>query len=220
MTGSAGYVDDLALPGMAHLVFVRSYLAHAEVASIEVEAARRAPGVLAVFTAGDFEGWPTFPVSGPSRSRLPVRPLLAGDRTRYQGEPVAVVVAGSREEAVDAADLVAVDFRPLPAVVDPEAAAASGPLVHEALGSNVCYGTRRLHGEVEAAFERAAHVVKARIRSQRVAGIPIEPRGVLASYDRWQSRLTVWASTQVPHSVRGWLASFLGLSEGAIRETR
>ena len=152
MTGSASYVDDLAVPGTAHLVFVRSYLAHAEVASIDVEAARRAFGVLAVFTARDFEGWPTFPVSGPSRSRLPVRPLIAGDRTRYQGEPVAVVVAGSREQAVDAAELVQVDLRPLPAAVDPEAAAVSGPLVHESLGSNVCYESRRLHGDVEAAF--------------------------------------------------------------------
>src|SRR5438045_2903919 len=170
VTGSASYVDDIALPGAAHLVFVRGYVAHAEVASLEAGAARQAPGVLGVFTAADLEGWPTFPVSGPSRSRLPQRPLLAGDRTRYQGEPVAMLVAQSREQAVDAAELVAVDLRPLPAVVDPQAAADGGPLVHEDLGSNVAYESRRLHGDVEAAFARAGQVVRATIRNQRLSG--------------------------------------------------
>ena len=217
VTGSASYVDDIAVPLAAHLVFVRGYLAHAEVASLEAGAARQAPGVLGVFTAADLEGWPTFPVSGPSRTRLPQRPLLAGDRTRYQGEPVAMLVAQSREQAVDAAELVAVDLRPLPTVVDPQAAADGGPLVHEGLGTNVAYESGRLHGDVEAAFARAAQVVKATIRNQRLAGIPIEPRGVLAVYDPWQPLLTVWASTQIPHEVRRQLASFLRLPESAVR---
>jgi carbon-monoxide dehydrogenase large subunit len=217
VTGSARYVDDLTLPGLAHLVFVRGYLASAEIASLDAGPALRAPGVLGIFSAKDFEGWPDFPVSGPSRSRLPTRPLLARGRVRYQGEPLAIVVARSREEAVDAAELVQVDLRPLPAVIDPEAAATGGPLVHDALDSNVCYESRRVHGDVETAFAQAAHVVRARIRNQRVAGVPIEPRGVVAEYEPWARRLTVWASTQVPHSVRRRLASFLGLAQSAVR---
>ena len=218
VTGSASYLDDLRPPGLAHLVFKRSYHPHADVLAVEVEAARAAPGVLAVYTAGDLVDAPAFPVSAPRGTRLPRRPILGGDRVRYQGEPVAMVVARSREEAADAADLIEVELAPRAAVMDPDAAGAAGaPLVHADLGTNVAYESRRLHGDVEAAFAGAAHVVRARIRNQRLAGIPIEPRGVLAAGNPFEPSITVWSSTQIPHEVRSRIAAFLGLPEAAVR---
>src|SRR5919204_1783933 len=123
ITGTATYLDDLNPPGLCHLAFVRSYLPHASIRALDASAARSAPGVLAVFSAADLEGLPTFPVSGPKGSRLPERPLLARGRVRFAGDLIALVVAASREEAADAAELVTVELDPLPAAIDPESAA-------------------------------------------------------------------------------------------------
>jgi aerobic carbon-monoxide dehydrogenase large subunit len=217
ITGSATYLDDLRPPDLVHLVFARSYVPHADLTAVDVSEARAAPGVLAIYTAEELDGLPAFPVSGPKGTRLPARPLLCRDRIRYQGEPYAIVVARSREEAVDAADLITSELTQRPAVTNVDDAQHDTAIVHEALKTNVAYESRRLHGDIEAAFTRAVHVVKARIRNQRVAGIPIEPRGVLAIGNRWEPSLTVWTSTQIPHEVRGRLASFLGVPEAAVR---
>ena len=138
ITGSSTYVDDLQLPGLAHLAVIRSPYGHARIRGIDLEAARSAPGVLAVITARDLEGATTGPLPAEydltpfQDAQDPKRYPLATDKVRYVGDPVAAVVAESRYAARDAAALIEVDYEPLPAVVDPEAALAEGaPLLHE-----------------------------------------------------------------------------------------
>ena len=218
VTGAGTYVDDVNPPGLCHLVFVRSYVPHATIGSVDVAAARSAPGVIAVVTAADLEGAPTFAQSGPRGSRLPDRPLLNGRKVRFIGDLIAFVVAQTREQARDATDLVTVDLQALPAVVDPvEATDAQSPMVHDALENNVADKSTRLWGDIEAAFAGAYRVVRARIRNQRLAGVPIEPRGVVAVAHRWEPSVTVWSATQVPHSVRDEIAAFLDLPQSVVR---
>jgi aerobic carbon-monoxide dehydrogenase large subunit len=218
ITGAGTYVDDLCPAGLCHLVFVRSYLAHATIKSVEVTAARSAPGVVTVVTAAELADAPGFPVSGPRGSRLPDRPLLNGAKACFAGDLIGVVVAETREQARDAADLITLDLEPLPVVVDPLAAAgAEVPVIHEALATNVADESSRLWGDVEAAFIGAHRVVRARIRNQRLAAVPIETRGVLAIANRWEPSITVWSATQIPHGVRDEVAAFLDLPQSAVR---
>ncbi|TME24593.1 MAG: xanthine dehydrogenase family protein molybdopterin-binding subunit [Chloroflexi bacterium] len=218
ITGAGTYVDDLRPSGLCHLVFVRSYLPHANIEAIDLAAARSAPGVIAVVTAVDMKGAPTFPVSGPKGSRLPERPLLNGDRVRFSGDLIGFVIAETREQARDAADLIVVELDPRPVVTDPLAAADPGTaLVHEGFGTNIADESTRIWGDVEAAFTGAHRVVRARIRNQRLAGMPIEPRGVVAIANRWEPSVTVWSATQIPHGVRDEVATFVGLPQSAVR---
>jgi carbon-monoxide dehydrogenase large subunit len=218
VTGAGTYVDDLSPTGLCHLVFVRSYLAHATIGSVDVAAARSAPGVIAVVTAADTKGMPPFAQSGPRGSRLPERPLLNAQKVRFVGDLIGFVVAETLEQARDAAELVTVDLDPLPAVVDPlRAAETNAPIVHDGLETNVADRSTRLWGDIEAAFEGAHRVVRARIRNQRLAGVPIEPRGVVAVSRPWEPSVTVWSATQVPHSVRDEIAAFLDLPQSVVR---
>jgi carbon-monoxide dehydrogenase large subunit len=218
VTGTGAYVDDIRPTGVCYLVFVRAYLSCATIESVDVAAARSAPGVIAVVTASDMEGVPSFAQSGPRGSRLPDRPLLNGRKVRFIGDLIGFVVAETIEQARDAAELITVDLKPLPAVVDPlRAADAEAPIVHEALETNVADKSTRLWGDIEAAFNGAHRVVRARIRNQRLAGVPIEPRGVVTVANRWEPSVTVWSATQVPHSVRDEIAAFLGLPQSAVR---
>jgi aerobic carbon-monoxide dehydrogenase large subunit len=218
VTGAATYVDDLRPPGLCHLVFVRSYLPHASITAVDVAAARAAPGVIDVVTAAELKDAPTFPVSGPKGSRLPDRPLLNGERVRFGGDLIGFVVAETREEARDAADRVVVELDARPVVTDPMAAADAGAaLVHDSLGTNVADESTRIWGDVEAAFTGAHRIARARIRNQRLAGVPIEPRGVLAIANRWEPSVTVWSATQIPHGVRDEVATFLDLPQSAVR---
>jgi aerobic carbon-monoxide dehydrogenase large subunit len=218
ITGAGTYLDDLRPTGVCHLVFVRSYLAHASLSAVDTAATGSAPGVIAVFTAADLEGAAPFPLSGPKGSHLPERPLLNDKKVCFAGDLIAMVVAETREQARDAADLVGVDLEMRPPLVDPEAAARpDAPIIHEALPSNVCDESTRIWGDVKAAFAGSAHVVRARIRNQRLAGVPIEPRGVLAVANQWDPSVTVWSATQIPHSVRDEVATFLNLPQSAVR---
>jgi carbon-monoxide dehydrogenase large subunit len=218
ITGAGTYVDDLSPTGLCHLVFVRSYVPHAIIASVDVAAARSAPGVIAVFTAADLEGAPSLAQSGPKGSRLPDRPLLNAGKVRFIGDLIGFVVAETREQARDAADLITANLQALPVVVDPlQAADASAPTIHDALQTNLADKSSRLWGDIEAAFRGAHRVVRARIRNQRLAGVPIEPRGVLAISNRWQPSLTVWSATQIPHAVRDEIAAFLDLPQSVVR---
>lgn len=218
ITGAGVYLDDLQPRDLCHLVFVRSYLPSATITSIDVADARSAPGVLAVVTAKDLQRMPSFPVSGPRGSRLPDRPLLNERRASFAGDLIALVVAETREQADDAADLVGAGLEALPVVTDVERAAAPGaPVIHEALQTNVADESTRIWGDVEAAFRGAHRVVRARIRNQRLAGVPIEPRGVLAIANRWEPSMTVWSATQVPHQVRDKVAAFLKMPQSAVR---
>src|SRR5947208_5001398 len=218
MTGAGTYLDDLRPPGLCHLVFVRGYLPHASIGAIELADARSAAGVIAVVTAAELKEAPTFPVSGPKGSRLPQRPLLNDYQVRFSGDLIGFIVAETREQARDAADRVVVELDARPVVTDPLAAADVGaPLVHDSLGTNIADESTRIWGDVEAAFTGVHRIVRARLRSQRLAGVPIEPRGVLAVAKRWERSVTVWSATQIPHGVRDEVAAFLNLPQSAVR---
>ncbi len=218
IAGAGRYLDDHRPAGLAHAVFVRSYLANARVTHLDVEEARLSDGVITIYNADDLADAPGFPLSGPKGTLIPRRPLLQGDRVRFAGDLVAMVVAESREQARDAADRVVVELDAQPAVTEVDAARAAGaPLVHEDFGTNIAYRSTRTWGDVAAAFDSPHRVVRARIRNQRLAGIPIEPRGVLAEASRWEPSLTVWSSTQIPHGVRDEVAAFLSMPQTDVR---
>jgi carbon-monoxide dehydrogenase large subunit len=220
LAGRGRYVDDIALPGTVHLGLVRSPHAHARVISIDGGQARKLAGVVAVFTLVDLpELAATVPPLVPERWSRPYRhPALAGDRVRHAGEGIAVVVAEDPYRLADALDQVAVVYEPLPAVSEPGAAAAPGaPRVHDEWPDNVAAVSTAEIGRVGAAFEQAELVVEARLSYSRVGGMPIEPRGVLASADTVTGVLMVWTSSQVPFAVRTGIASALGISEERVR---
>jgi len=212
LLGRGAYVDNLVLPGMAHMVAVRSPLAHARVVSVDAAAARRAPGVLAVLTGADLAGqvaaMPVVPIDGAEIADTPI-PLLAGGRVRFAGEPVAVVAATTRAAATDAAELVEVDYDPLPVLVDPHQALGAGLRLHDGVAGNVLLRWRRRHGDVDGAFGAAAHVVGGRFRMPRLVAAPIEPRGAVAAYDPAADLLTLWLSAQDPHRPLRHLAAVL-----------
>ena len=218
LRGQAQYVDDLAPPGLAHAWVVRSPHAHARLTRLDTAAAAALPGVYAVLTARDLAGLvrPKPLILAPPGTRVPARLPLAGDRVRFVGEPVAFVVAADRATARDAADLVAVEYEPLPPVVDPEQALEpDAPQIWPEAPGNVAYEHAWSAGDVEAAFARAHRVVGVRLVNQRLVALPLEPRGCLA---HWQAgALTFWTSTQGAHKTRSLLAQTLGVPEHAIR---
>ncbi|MCS7171819.1 MAG: xanthine dehydrogenase family protein molybdopterin-binding subunit [Armatimonadetes bacterium] len=220
LRGEARYLDDLILPGMLHMVVVRSPLAHGVLRAVRVDRARGMPGVVAVVTAEDLppglQGVPPAPVEGAEVAMAP-HPLLARGRVHYVGEPVAVVVAQSRAAAQDAAAEVDLEVEPLPAVVDLQEALRGEVRLHETLPDNVLFRWRRAGGDLEAAFRRAARVVHARFRIPRLAAVPLEPRGALAVYDPGTDLLTLWCSAQGPHQPRTQLSRILRHPEDRIR---
>jgi carbon-monoxide dehydrogenase large subunit len=217
LRGESRYVDDLGLPGMLHLVFVRSAYAHARLAKVDVDAAREGAGVAAVLTGADVAELGEKPVAvAPPGLAVPPHPVLALDAVRYVGQPIVAVVADDRYRARDAADLVAITYDPLPAATEPaEALAPEAARVHPGLDSNLAFEHRWTHGDVDGAFARATRVVRGRFVNQRVAPLPMEPRGCLAQYAGGQ--LTVWISTQMAHRVKADLGQVLGMPEHRIR---
>ncbi len=217
--GRGRYIDDIALPGMLWAAFVRSPEAHAKVISIDTSAATARPGIHAVYTGADTSdlaaplpmAWvpPGVDVNNPEHW------ALARGVVNHVGDPVAIVIGDDRYAVNDAVEDVIVEYEPLPAVVDPEAALAGGPLVHEALGTNKVHEWSLPGGDVEAGFADADVIVERKIVNHRIAGAPIETRGVLADYRA--GSLTLWTSTQVPHFVRLFMALLLGLTEDHVR---
>ncbi|HMB54410.1 MAG TPA: molybdopterin cofactor-binding domain-containing protein, partial [Thermoanaerobaculia bacterium] len=225
LTGRALFVDDLALPGTLEVAFVRSHYAHARIGEIDTAEARALPGVVAVLTAEDLGDYhqpgpllvPPPPVPGMEFHERTQVPLAKG-KVRHVGEPVAVVVAESRYVAEDAAERVYVDYEPLPAVVDLEAALEAGAaLVHDDLDSNLAAFVPQRKGDYAAARAAAAHVVTRRYHYDRGASAAIENRGIVASWDERADRLEIWDTTQAPIPVRNGLAGMLGLSEHQVR---
>jgi carbon-monoxide dehydrogenase large subunit len=221
VTGRGTYVDDVAVPGVLHAAFVRSDVARGVVRSVDTEAARALGGVVAVFTGPDLNSavkaaWVDF--EGPAGGTPMYRVLAEGD-VRFAGEAVAVVIAESRYVAEDAADLVAVEIEPLPAVVGADAALADGAaLVHRELTSNVAGQIpARPDPELDEIFARAAHVVTETFSQHRYLCVPMETRGIVSDWDPATRRLDVRISTQGPHGVRGFLARALGLPENQVR---
>jgi aerobic carbon-monoxide dehydrogenase large subunit len=225
ITGQARFVDDLTLPGMAYVVVVRSPHAHARIRSVDLSKAREAEGVVAAFSGQDLvEDWAgPLPMAWPVTEDInnPPHWPLAKDKARHVGDGVAVVVAESRALAKDAAELVEVDYEPLPAVVNVEAAMADGaPLVHDDFGTNHCY-TWPLEGPeagaVDKAFAEAAVTVKERYKQQRLIPNAIEPRGVLVQPVPAAGEFTMWTSTQIPHIARVTLSGTTGIPEAKLR---
>jgi aerobic carbon-monoxide dehydrogenase large subunit len=220
LIGASRFLDDIRLPGMLHAAIVRSPHAHARIARVDAAAARAMPGVAAVLTAADL---PSPAPRIPAPPMFPgiaaaTHPLLAADIVRYVGQPVAVVVAHTRYAAEDAGEAVAVDYEPLPAVVDVEAAIApAAPVLHARLGGNVVFTREVRAGDPEAAFQNAAAIVDATFEQPRLAGVPLECRGVLARYDEACGRFEVTLSTQSPHGARESLAEVLGVAPEQVR---
>lgn len=219
MTGRGRYVGDIRLPGMLYAAFVRSPYARARILGLDAARALRLSGVRLVLTGSDVkqrtELLTTVEGEGVKSTK---RLALAADQVRYVGEPVALVVAEDPYLAQDAAELVEVSYHPLEPVVDPERALQPGaPRVHEELPDNIGYYVKLEKGDVEGAFREADHVIKLELVNQLVAPVPLEPRGVVASYDAGSGQLTIWLSTQSPHEAREELARILRLHESRVR---
>ena len=222
ITGSATYTDDLTLPRMVHAAMLRSPHAHARITSVDTSRAAAAPGVLAVYTHTDTEGGiqpaPCAWLLPDSELKIASYHCLAKDVVRYVGDIVAVVVAENRYAAEDALELIDVGYEPLPAVIDPEAAAAEGaPQLHDEIAGNQAFHWTVAGGDVDAAFAEAEVVVSDRIIQQRLIPNAMEPRAALASYVSATGELTVWNTTQNPHIVRFLTSGVLGISEDKIR---
>jgi carbon-monoxide dehydrogenase large subunit len=222
LTGTARYTADFALPGMVHAAILRSPHGHARIRGIDTSQAKRAPGVVAVFTGAEAESslkcipcaW-LLPNAGLNVS--PYR-AIAIDVVRYVGDAVAVVVADSEYQAYDALDLIDVDYEPLPAVVDPHKAAAPGaPQLHQQAPGNLAFHWTVEGGDVNAAFNSAAVVVRDRIIQQRLIPTAIEPRGAVAQFTPATGELTLWNTTQNPHIARFILSAVTGVPENLLR---
>jgi carbon-monoxide dehydrogenase large subunit len=217
--GLAHYVDDIKLPDTLHVSFVRSVYAHARINSIDTSEALKASGVVAVYTGKDVveKIGPVPCASALPDLKVPDYRVLARDKVFFVGHPIAAVVATDRYLARDATDLVMVDYEDLPAVVDVEAAAKGGTVIHESFGDNVAYKLTAGEGDIEAALASSDHVIKQRVVHQRLAPVAMEPRGVLARYFPGEEELTVWSSTQIPHLLRTQLAIMIGIPENKLR---
>jgi aerobic carbon-monoxide dehydrogenase large subunit len=219
ITGAGEFVDDLRVPGCLHAAMLRSPHAHARIRAIDVAAARRLPGVVGVYVAADLgpAGAP-IPIYAPHPALpVPCKIMpLAAERVRFVGEPVAVVIAEDVYRAWDALDLIRVEYEPLPAVVDVEAALAPGaPILHEEVGSNVVAEWRQRVGDVDEALRTAPVTVRARVRLARGGAHPLEPRSLVAEWK--DARLTVWGAVQMVHRHRGVIAEQLSLPEDHVR---
>ena len=218
LVGAARFIADLATPDTLRVGFVRATVAHADILSIDTSAAASMPGIEAVLTAADFPDLRP----QPSTHRLGTRPTpyyaLAADRIRHVGEAVAVIVGITETAVADAAEAVVVDYRDLDVVTDVLAAIADdSPRIYDDWPDNIA-GTFEVEmGDIDAALESADVVVSARLSIGRQTGASIEPRGVLAQWDRHRARLLVWTSTQSPNIVRDFISEITGLPEHRVQ---
>ena len=227
LQGRGRYTDDVVPTGQARLVFVRSPYPHARIVSVDVSAARDMPGVLQVLTGADLVAAGVKPVPGVagfkradgSAAVTPARLALASERVRFVGEAVAAVVAETLQQARDAAEAILVDYDELPMVVDPAAAIRPGaPVICDEAADNISAATR--YGNVktcDAAFAAARHVVRLQVNNQRVVPLTLEPRSVLAEFDKTTQRTTLRVSTQTPSGVRDTVCDALGLPHASMR---
>jgi aerobic carbon-monoxide dehydrogenase large subunit len=225
LMGQGLYVDDVNLPNMLHVAFVRSPYAHARINNIDVAQALQREGVVAVYTASDLgDYWKPGPllVSPPpvenivfnERTQVP----LAKDKVKFAGEPIVMVLAESRYIAEDALADIQIDYEPLQAIVDMEKAlGADSPLIHEEIGSNLAAHVVQRKGDYESVKTDAALVIKRRFLYEHGCAAAIENRGIVAEWDSRAARLTVWDTTQAPVVIRNGLADMLGLSERQVR---
>ena len=219
--GRGQYVSDVSLPRMTHVAFVRSPHAHARLAAIKTEAAKKAPGVIAVVTGAELAKvmtpWVGVLTHLKGLKSAP-QPPIAIDRACWQGEAVCAVVARTRAQAEDAAELVEIDYQPLPAVTDAETALdAKTPVIHPFLGDNLCFERKLEVGTPDKAFAEADAVVEATFVIGRHTGVTTEPRAIVADWNEGEQRLTVYQGTQAPHMMQNLFAKHLDLAEHQVR---
>src|SRR6266700_7564778 len=225
--GGGRYVDDIALPGMVFGHVLRSPHAHARIRSIDTSKAKAAPGVLAVMTGADWKasGFGDLPVPAGMKRRdgsplyRPPYPALVQDRVRWVGDYVAFVVAETKHQAADAAELIEVDYEPLPAIASTAGAVLPGaPRVWEDCLDNICFvhevGDKTA---VEAGFARADHVVKRRMVINRVTAAAMEPRGSIGDFNPSDGRYTIYTTLQRAHAYRAELAQIIKVPESRVR---
>ena len=223
LRGHANFIDDIKLPEMLHATFVRSELAHAKIKGINVTNANLHPGVRGVFTLDDLRphlknerlvvGMPSL-----SYKQNRDRPVLAFEETTYVGEPIAMVIADNRYIAEDAATLVEIDYDPLPAISDcRDALGNNAPLTHQDAPHNLLAEFNMEYGDVEAAFAKAGHVFSESLWVHRGGSHSIECRGCVASYEKATDSVTLWSSTQMPHSLRSVFIDMTGRDENRLR---
>jgi aerobic carbon-monoxide dehydrogenase large subunit len=222
LTGQGIYTEDIAIPGMVWIAVVRSPFAHARINGVDASRAKDLPDVVAVFSGEELaEEWGgSLPLAWPVTEDInhPDHFPVAKDKARYAGDAVAVVVAGSRAHAQDAAEAVDVDYEPLEVVVDMEEALQDGaPLVHEEFGTNKCYTWPLASGEVDEVFSTAPVVVKERYVHPRLIPNAIEPRAIVVQPVPAQGEFTMWSATQVPHIAKVTLSLTCGIPESKLR---
>jgi carbon-monoxide dehydrogenase large subunit len=219
LTGRGQYVDDLTLDGVLHAVILRSTVAHGRIRSIDTKAARARPGVRAVITATDIGDVPKIPLRQEPLPQLKryEQPVIAHDKVRYVGEPIAVIVADSAAIAEDALEAIVVDVEPLPAVPDRDAARKDDVLLFEEIGTNIANTMTAVRGDAEAAFKTAPYTRREHFRIQRHAAVPMEPRGLLAEWDADKQQMIVRGAAKVPFPNRRMLAKMMDLPELSVR---
>jgi carbon-monoxide dehydrogenase large subunit len=228
LTGAGNYTDDINVNGQAHAYFLRSDVAHAKINGINTDAAAAMDGVVKILTGADFEGVGGIPCGWQVTDRNgepmqePVHPILAQGKVRHVGDPIAMVIAETLEQARDAAEAIELDLEELPAVVNMAAALGDGATkVHDDLTSNLCYDW--VLGEtdndvVQKAFDDAAHVTTLELTNQRLVANPMEPRVAVGDYNRGTDEHTLYTTSQNPHVIRLLMCAFvLGLPEHKVR---
>lgn len=221
LNGEGRYIDDIKLPQMLHLAFVRSPYPHARIRSIDIEGAKAAPGVEAVFTGADLNPM-CKPLLGialhrPGHRAAP-QPLMATERAFWQGQTVVAVVAKTRAQAEDAAERVEIVWEELPAIVDVSGALdRTQPAIHSELADNIAFDFSLNKGDVEKAFAEAAVVIEEEFRFERQIGLTLEPRGLIASFSRGEGSLTVYHSHQSPFQMQDVFSQHFGIPEHKVR---
>lgn len=218
LMGKAKYVDDISLPGMVEIAFLRSTHGHARIKRIQLDKARAHPDCIDIITGQEFDiGTTTFVPKTLGVLKPVSTPFIAKDKVRYVGEIMAVVVAPNRYIAEDIVDLIEVEYEGLRAYADVEDAMVEGAtLLHEELGTNIYYSDSFSKGDVKGAFAQADLVVREKVKTGRTSAAPMETRGVIASWG-WDDTLTVWSSTQMPYPLRTYIAVNLKIPEQLIR---
>ncbi|MEM8597090.1 MAG: xanthine dehydrogenase family protein molybdopterin-binding subunit [Pseudomonadota bacterium] len=227
LTGTGQYTDDINRPGQLYCHFLRSDLAHGTIASLDVSAARTAPGVAAVYTAEDLAavggvpcGWQITDKNG-EPMKEPKHPILAEGKVRHVGDPIVAIIAESLDAARDAAELVEMDIQELPAVVDMTAAIGGGTAVHDEAPDNICYDWEFVaenKAAVDEAVANAAHVTTLTLVNNRLVANPMEPRVAIGEFDRARDEHTLYTTSQNPHVIRLLMGAFvLSIPEHKLR---
>lgn len=227
ITGKGRFTDDIVLPGQTYAAFVRSPYAHAKIVNVDIDTAKAMPGVVKIFSGADVAhingvpvGWQVNFKNGDAMKE-PKHPLLLADKVRQVGDPVAMVIAESREQAVDAVEAIQVEYEELPALVNSaEAIKPGAPLVHQDVPNNICFDWQlgNPKEEVDEAMAAAAHVTTLELVNQRLIPNAIEPRSYIGSYDAANEKYTLYTSTQNPHLIRLLMSAFvLGIPEHKVR---